>query len=71
MEDVTCVKERMISCIQEIKRDILTFIDINNSDVSLVLKHCMTYHQAMEILHALKSDCSIIMDIKFFKRLIV
>ena len=49
------------------KKGHLTFIDINNSDFFLDLKYAITYKQAMDRIHALKSDGSIIMDIKIFQ----
>ena len=45
----------------------LSFIDINSSDFSLDLKYGITYRQAMEKIHALKSDGSVIKDIKVFQ----
>ena len=45
----------------------LDFIDIDNSDFSLDLKYGITYKQAMERIHALKSDGSVIKDIKVFQ----
>ena len=45
----------------------LCFIDINNSDFYLDLKYGITYKQAMERIHACKSDGSIIKDIKVFQ----
>ena len=45
----------------------LSFIDINTSDFYLDLKYGITYKQAMEKIHALKSDGSVIKDIKVFK----
>ena len=45
----------------------LGFIDINSSDFSLDLKYGITYKQAMERIHALKSDGSVIKDIKVFQ----
>ena len=45
----------------------LGFIDINSSDFSLDLKYGITYKQAMERIHALKIDGSIIKDIKVFQ----
>ena len=45
----------------------LKFIDINISDLSLELKHGITYKKAMERIHALKSDGSVIKDIKVFQ----
>ena len=45
----------------------LKFIDINSSDFSLDLENGITYRQAMERMHALKSDGSVIKDIKVFQ----
>ena len=45
----------------------LRFIDIISSDFSLDPKYGITYKQAMESIHALKSDCSVINDIKVFQ----
>ena len=45
----------------------LRFIDINSSDFPLDLKYGITYKQAMERIHALKSDGSVIKDIKVFQ----
>tara|TARA_Y100001968_G_scaffold307469_1_gene325324 strand:- start:1673 stop:2074 length:402 start_codon:yes stop_codon:yes gene_type:complete len=45
----------------------LKFIDINSSDFSLDLKYGITYKQAMERIHALRSDSSLIKDIKVFQ----
>ena len=45
----------------------LCFIDINNSDFYLDLKYGITYKQAMERIHALKRDGSVIKDIKVFQ----
>ena len=41
--------------------------DSNNSDFSLDPKYGITYKQAMERIHALKIDGSIIKDIKVFQ----
>ena len=49
------------------KKEHLRFIDINSSDFSLDLKYEITYKQAMERIHALKSDGSVIKDIKVFQ----
>ena len=49
----------------------LRFIDINSSDFSLDFKYGITYKKAMERIHALKSDGSLIKDINFVKRLIL
>ena len=45
----------------------LQFIDINSSDIPLYLEYGLTYKQAMERIHALKSDGSVIKDIKVFQ----
>ena len=45
----------------------LRFIDINSSDFSLDLENGITYRQAMERIHALKSDGSVIKDIRVFQ----
>ena len=45
----------------------LRFIDINTSDFYLDLKYGITYIQAMERIHAFKSDGSVIKDIKVFQ----
>ena len=45
----------------------LSFIDINTSDFYLDLKCGITYKQAMDRIHALKSDGSVIKDIKVFQ----
>ena len=45
----------------------LSFIDINTSDFYLDLKYGITYKQAMERIPALKSDGSVIKDIKVFQ----
>ena len=45
----------------------LTFIDINSLDFSLELEYGITYKQAMERIHALRSDGSVIKDIKVFQ----
>ena len=45
----------------------LRFIDINSSDFSLDLENGITYRQAMERIHALKSDGLVIKDIKVFQ----
>ena len=45
----------------------LRFIYINSSDFSLDLENGITYRQAMERIHALKSDGSVIKDIKVFQ----
>ena len=45
----------------------LGFVDINNSDFSLDPKYGITYKQAMDRIHAMKSDGSVIKDIKVFQ----
>ena len=46
----------------------LRFIDIDSLDFSSdLLKYGITYRQAMERIHALKSDGSLIKDIKVFQ----
>ena len=45
----------------------LSFIDINSSNFSLDLKYGITYKQAMDRIHAIKSDGSVIKDIKVFQ----
>tara|TARA_Y100001968_G_scaffold191641_1_gene175568 strand:+ start:452 stop:850 length:399 start_codon:yes stop_codon:yes gene_type:complete len=45
----------------------LKFIDINSSDFGLYFKHGINYKQAMEKIHALKSDGSLITDIQVFQ----
>ena len=45
----------------------LSFIDINTSDFYLDLRYGITYKQAMERINALKSDGSVIKDIKVFQ----
>ena len=45
----------------------LNFIDINTSDFYLDLNYGITYKQAMERIHALRSDGSVIKDIKVFQ----
>ena len=49
------------------QRGYLRFIDINSSNSSLELKYGITYKQAMERIHALKSDGSVIKDLKVFQ----
>ena len=49
------------------KKGYLRFIDINCSDFSLDIKYGITYKQAMESINALKSDGSVIKDIKVFQ----
>tara|TARA_Y100001968_G_scaffold284374_1_gene283692 strand:+ start:506 stop:679 length:174 start_codon:yes stop_codon:yes gene_type:complete len=46
----------------------LKFIDINRSDLSLELEYGIIYKLAMERIHAIRSDGSIIKDIKVFSR---
>ena len=46
------------------QKEYLRFIDINSSDFYLDLKNGITYKQAMDRIHALKSHGSIIKDIK-------
>ncbi len=45
----------------------LRFIDINTSDFSSDLKYGISYKQAMDRIHAMKSDGSVIKDIKVFQ----
>ena len=45
----------------------LRFIDINTSNFSSDLKYGITYKQAMDRIHAMKSDGSVIKDIKVFQ----
>ena len=45
----------------------LRLIDINTSDFSSDLKYGITYKQAMDRIHAVKSDGSVIKDIKVFQ----
>ena len=45
----------------------LRFIDINTSDFFSDLKYGITYKQAMDRIHAMKSDGSVIKDIKVFQ----
>ena len=45
----------------------IKFIDINCSDFIKYFSHKITYKQAMERIHALKSDGSLIKDIKVFQ----
>ncbi len=45
----------------------LSFIDINSSDFSFGFKYGISYKQAMERIHAFKSDGSVIKDIKVFQ----
>ncbi|WP_269610933.1 thiol-disulfide oxidoreductase DCC family protein [Prochlorococcus marinus] len=49
------------------QKGFLRFIDIDSSDLPLDLKYGITYKQAMERIHALKSDGSVIKDIKVFQ----
>ena len=49
------------------KKGSLRFIDINTSDFSSDLKYGITYKQAMDRIHAMKSDGSVIKDIKVFQ----
>ena len=49
------------------KKGYLSFIDINTSDFSSDLKYGITYKQAMDRIHAMKSDGSVIKDIKVFQ----
>ena len=49
------------------QKGFLRFIDIDCSDLPLDLKYGITYKQAMERIHALKSDGSVIKDIKVFQ----
>ena len=45
----------------------LEFIDINISDLSFELEYGIIYKQAMDRIHALKNDGSVIKDIKIFQ----
>ena len=45
----------------------LRFIDINSTDFYLELKYGITYKQAMDRIHALRSDGFLIKDIKVFQ----
>ena len=45
----------------------LSFVDINSPYSSFELEHGITYKKAMERIHALKSDGSIIKDIQVFQ----
>tara|TARA_Y100001968_G_C19368639_1_gene723916 strand:+ start:423 stop:824 length:402 start_codon:yes stop_codon:yes gene_type:complete len=45
----------------------LKFVDINSSDFARDLSYGVTYKQAMERIHALKSDGSLIKDIEVFQ----
>ena len=49
------------------KNDSLKFIDINDSDFSFELDYGITYKQAMDRIHAIKSDGSLIKDVKVFQ----
>ena len=49
------------------KKGYLSFIDINTSDFYIDLKYGITYKQAMERIHALKNDGSVIKDIEVFQ----
>ena len=49
------------------KKGYLNFIDINTSDFYLDLRYGITYKQAMERIHALKNNGSVIKDIKVFQ----
>ena len=48
-------------------KGLLKFVDIDSSDFHLEPKYGITYKQAMERIHALKSDGSVIKDIKVFQ----
>ena len=48
------------------QKGFLRFIDINSSDFSFD-KYGITYKQAMERIHALKSDGSVIRDVNVFQ----
>tara|TARA_Y100000766_G_C18835772_1_gene570354 strand:+ start:232 stop:630 length:399 start_codon:yes stop_codon:yes gene_type:complete len=45
----------------------LKFININCSDFDLYINHEITYKKAMERIHALRSDGSLIKDIEVFQ----
>ena len=45
----------------------LKFIDINSPDLSSELEYGITYKQAMERIHAIKNDGSVIKDIKLLQ----
>ncbi len=49
------------------QRGCLKFIDINNSNFFLELKYGISYKHAMERIHALKNNASVIKDIKLFQ----
>ena len=49
------------------QKNYLKFIDISSSDFSLYFNYEINYKQAMERIHALKSDGSVIKDIKVFQ----
>ena len=45
----------------------LKFIDINSSDFALYVNQKITYKEAMQRIHALKSDGTLIKDIEVFQ----
>jgi len=45
----------------------LDFVDINSSDLSFEFKYGITYKQAMQRIHAFKSDGSVIKNIEVFQ----
>ena len=49
------------------QKEFLEFIYINSSDFSYHFKNGITYKKAMERIHSLKSDGSVIKDIKVFQ----
>ena len=49
------------------QKSYLKFIDINCSDFCTYINHEITYKKAMERIHALKSDGSLIKDIEVFQ----
>ena len=49
------------------QRKYLNFTDINSSDFIANFNHKITYKQAMERIHALRSDGSLIKDIEVFQ----
>ena len=49
------------------KKAYLEFININCSDFDLYINHEITYKKAMERIHALRSDGSLIKDIEVFQ----
>ena len=49
------------------KNNYLKFIDINCSDSKLEINYGITFKQAMERIHALKSDGSLIKDVEVFQ----